>query len=78
MSMKKEKILFYLSRHLRAAEDRAKVDQEELARQGKNYSERLKRTEESDGAMDEREALQIAYDFVRDHYFNGNADEIRR
>ncbi len=72
MATSKEKVLFYVGRHLRAAEDRAKVDQEAMAKAGVSYADRQKVTEAaaSSGAEDEREALQIAYDFLRDNFYN--------
>ena len=64
----KDKMLFYLGRHLRAAEERAAPNYADMARQGKNMAERRVAADNSHEAIHEEQALRAAFNFIRDNF----------
>lgn len=65
MSATLDEMEFYLRRHIRAAEDIADVNQEELARRGVPYGERMAILEKAEGAAREAKALRAALEIVQ-------------
>lgn len=64
----KDKVLFYLTRRLRDAEDLATTDLERMAKDGKSYTERRAAVEKNEEAQHEVDALRAAVECVREHY----------
>jgi hypothetical protein len=61
----KDKVLFYLGRHLRAAEEKANVDLLQAAKEGKSYPERRAALEKTEEAGHEARALRRAFEYIR-------------
>ncbi len=66
--MTKDKVLFHLSRHVRAVEDIAEVDLEFMAKRGMSYGERRTAVAKAEEAKPEAEALRAALECVQEHY----------
>lgn len=62
----KAKALFYFRRYLKASERMAKVEQEQMAKEGLSYSERQYRTEKAEKCKDEYETLQWIWDRINE------------